>query len=53
MRAFIVNGTDRMPSFKYYLKPAEIDAIVAYVRAVPAPAAPVRELRERKADEHD
>jgi mono/diheme cytochrome c family protein len=40
VRAFIVNGTDRMPAFKYYLKPAEIDAIVAYVRTVPVPAAP-------------
>ena len=40
MRAFIVNGTDRMPAFKYYLKPAEIDAIIAYVRTVPVPAAP-------------
>src|SRR5882762_10864259 len=40
MRAFIVNGTDRMPAFKYYLKPAEIDAIIAYVRTVPMPAAP-------------
>jgi len=40
MRAFIVNGTDRMPSFRYYLKPAEIDAIIAYVRTVPVPAAP-------------
>ena len=38
MRAFIVNGTDRMPAFKYYLKPAEIDAIIAYARTVPAPA---------------
>ncbi len=38
MRAFIVNGTDRMPAFKYYLKPAEIDAIVAYVKTVPVPA---------------
>jgi len=37
MRAFIVNGADRMPAFKYYLKPAEIDAIIAYVRTVPAP----------------
>lgn len=35
MRTFIVNGTDRMPAFKYYLKPAEIDAIIAYVRTVP------------------
>ena len=38
VRAFIVNGSDRMPAFKYYLKPAEIDAIIAYVRTVPAPA---------------
>src|SRR5258705_5702321 len=38
MRAIIVNGTERMPAFKYYLKPAEIDAIVAYLRTLPAPA---------------
>ncbi len=38
MRAFIVNGSERMPAFKYYLKPAEIDAIIAYVRTVPVPA---------------
>ena len=38
MRAFIVNGTERMPAFKYYLKPAEIDAIIAYLRTVPEPA---------------
>jgi mono/diheme cytochrome c family protein len=37
MRAFIVNGTDRMPAFKYYLKPAEIDAVIAYLRTVPEP----------------
>ena len=37
MRTFIENGTDRMPAFKYYLKPAEIDAIIAYARTVPAP----------------
>ena len=40
MRAIIVNGSDRMPAFKYYLKPAEIDAIIAYLRTVPVPAAP-------------
>ena len=38
MRIIIANGTERMPAFKYYLKPAEIDAIVAYVKTVPAPA---------------
>lgn len=36
MRALIANGTERMPGFRHYLKPAEIDAIVAYVRTVPA-----------------
>jgi len=40
MRAYIVNGTDRMPAFRYYLKPAEISAIIAYLKTVPAPAAP-------------
>jgi mono/diheme cytochrome c family protein len=35
MRAFIVNGTERMPAFKYYLKPGEIDAIIAYLKTVP------------------
>jgi mono/diheme cytochrome c family protein len=45
MRAFIVNGSDRMPAFKYYLKPAEIDAIIAYVRTVPEPAPKPGEAR--------
>lgn len=36
MRIIIANGTERMPAFKYYLKPAEVDAIIAYVRTVPA-----------------
>ena len=35
MRVFIVNGSERMPAFKYYLKPGEIDAIIAYLRTVP------------------
>ena len=38
MRQFISNGSPRMPGFKYTFKPAEIDAIVAYIKAVPAPA---------------
>jgi mono/diheme cytochrome c family protein len=38
LRIIIANGTERMPAFKYYLKPAEIDAIIAYVRTMPAPA---------------
>jgi len=35
VREYILNGTPRMPSFKYFLQPAEIDAIVAYVKTVP------------------
>ena len=37
MRAIIANGTERMPAFKYYLSPSDVDAIIAYVRTVPAP----------------
>jgi mono/diheme cytochrome c family protein len=39
MREYIENGTPRMPAFKHYLKPAEIEAIIAYVRTVPVPGA--------------
>ena len=38
MRQYILEGTPRMPAFKYYLQPAQIDAIIAYVRTVPVPA---------------
>ena len=38
MREFITNGTPRMPAFKHYLKPNEIDAIISYVRTVPVSA---------------
>ncbi len=42
IRTFIANGTARMPGFKYDFTPAQIDAIVAYIktRPVAAPAAP-------------
>jgi mono/diheme cytochrome c family protein len=39
MREVISNGTPRMPGFKYHFEPAQIDAIVAYLRTIPAPAA--------------
>jgi mono/diheme cytochrome c family protein len=39
LREFISNGTARMPGFKYHFKPAEIDAIVSYLKTVPVPAA--------------
>jgi mono/diheme cytochrome c family protein len=38
MRRSIVEGTPRMPAFKYSLQPSDIDAIVAYVRTLPVPA---------------
>jgi mono/diheme cytochrome c family protein len=37
MRAIIANGTERMPAFKYYLSTSDMDAIIAYVKTVPAP----------------
>jgi mono/diheme cytochrome c family protein len=53
MRAFIENGTDRMPAFKYYLKPAEIDAIIAYTRTVPAPIVRAAATPQKKGDSDD
>lgn len=41
MREVIANGTPRMPGFKYHFEPAQIDAIVAYLKTLPpAPAEP-------------
>ncbi len=38
MHEVISNGTPRMPGFKYDFQPAQIDAIVAYIKTIPAPA---------------
>jgi mono/diheme cytochrome c family protein len=38
MHEVISNGTPNMPGFKYHFEPAQIDAIVAYLKALPAPA---------------
>ena len=35
MREVIANGTPRMPAFKYHFEPAQIDAIVRYLKTVP------------------
>jgi mono/diheme cytochrome c family protein len=40
MREVIGNGTPRMPGFKYHFEPAQIEAIVAYLKALPPSAAP-------------
>jgi mono/diheme cytochrome c family protein len=44
MREVIANGTPRMPGFKHQFAPAQIDAIVAYLKTVPSqpPATPQR-----------
>ena len=38
IRGLISEGTPRMPAFKHYLDRKEIDAIIAYLKAVPAAA---------------
>ena len=38
MREYILDGTPRMPAFKYFLQAAQINAIIAYVRTVSVPA---------------
>jgi mono/diheme cytochrome c family protein len=38
MREVISNGTPNMPGFKYHFEPDQIDAIVAYLKTLPAPA---------------
>ena len=38
MREVISNGTPRMPGFKHHFEPPQIDAIVAYLKTIPAHA---------------
>ena len=38
LREIIGNGTPRMPGFRYNFNPAQIEAIVAYLKTIPAPA---------------
>ena len=45
MREVISNGTPRMPSFKYHFEPAQIEAIVAYLKTIPIPPAPASPAR--------
>ena len=40
IREYIANGTPRMPGFRYYFDPAQINAIVAYIKTIqPSPPA--------------
>ena len=54
IRVFIGNGSARMPGFKYDFTPAQIDAIVAYIKTIPAPAqaapAPAKAVNSPSAD---
>jgi mono/diheme cytochrome c family protein len=45
MREVISNGTPRMPGFKYHFEPAQIEAIVAYLKTIPTPPAPASPAR--------
>jgi mono/diheme cytochrome c family protein len=45
MRAFIATGTARMPGFKLQFEPSQINAIVAYLKTVPAPNPPAPAAR--------
>jgi len=38
LRAFIANGSPRMPGFKSHFRPEEIAAIVAYLKTLAGPA---------------
>ena len=40
MREVISNGTPRMPAFKHNYNPVQIDAIIGYLKTVPAQANP-------------
>ena len=40
MREYISNGTPRMPGFRYHFEPAQISAIVQYIKTVPPQPTP-------------
>ncbi len=45
MREFISIGTSRMPGFRFQFEPTQINAIVAYLKTVPAPNPPAPTAR--------
>jgi mono/diheme cytochrome c family protein len=40
IREYISNGTPRMPGFRYYFEPDQINAIIAYIKTIPPQPAP-------------
>jgi mono/diheme cytochrome c family protein len=45
LREFIGTGTSRMPGFRFQFEPTQINAIVAYLKSVPAPNPPAPAAR--------
>ncbi len=50
IRQNILDGNSRMPGFKYFLQSNQVDAIIAYLRTVPAPARTAPATAQRKSD---
>jgi mono/diheme cytochrome c family protein len=42
MRDYIGAGTPRMPGFRFNFEPAQIDAIVQYIKTIPPQSAPAK-----------
>jgi mono/diheme cytochrome c family protein len=42
IREVISNGSPHMPGFKIQFQPNQIDAVIAYLKTIPAPAAPAK-----------
>ena len=40
IREYIGNGTPRMPGFRYYFAPDQINAIVQYIKTIPSQSVP-------------
>ena len=47
IRQNILEGNSRMPGFKYFLQPSQVDAIVAYLRTIPAPSRPAQSTQSK------
>jgi len=47
VRQNILEGNSRMPGFKYFLKSDHVDAIIAYLKTVPAPARPAPAAQQK------
>jgi mono/diheme cytochrome c family protein len=53
MRDVISNGSPHMPGFKVQFSPEQIDAIVAYIKTIPAPSAAAKPRKAGGAGEAD